>query len=64
MAGSRAGLVKVRLIAGQGKIQAIADQMVDVLEGAGYEVIELTSPYPCRPPEDDKSRIYISAVPK
>ncbi|HBA90891.1 MAG TPA: hypothetical protein DCZ08_03655 [Anaerolineaceae bacterium] len=64
MAGSRAGLVKVRLIAGQSKIETIADQMVDVLESAGYEVIELTSPYPCRPPEDDKSRIYISAVPK
>ena len=27
MAGSRAGLVKVRLIAGQSKIETIADQM-------------------------------------
>ncbi|MHB0922661.1 MAG: hypothetical protein ACYC3H_01680 [Bellilinea sp.] len=64
MAGSRAGLVKVRLIAGHDRVKAMAEQMVDNLEKTGYEVIEWTSPYPCRPPEDDKSRVYISAVPK
>ncbi|MFA5836206.1 MAG: hypothetical protein WC837_04535 [Bellilinea sp.] len=63
MAGSRAGLVKIRLIAGHGRAEDIADKLVSTLEDAGYEVIELTSPYPCRPPEDDKSRVYISAVP-
>ncbi|HLA99549.1 MAG TPA: hypothetical protein VJL34_13940 [Anaerolineales bacterium] len=63
MTGSRAGLVKIRLMAGHGKITEVADKLVGVLEGAGYEVIEWTSPFPCRPPEDDKSRVYISAVP-
>ena len=64
MAGSRAGLVKIRLIAGHGRAEDLADTLVNVLEEEGYEVIEQTTPYPCRPPENDKSRVYISAVPK
>lgn len=64
MTGSRAGLVKVRLIATEERLKEIAEQVVNSLESAGYEVIEWTSPYQCRPPESDKSRMYISAVPK
>jgi len=64
MTGSRAGLVKIRLIAGVGRAEDLSDKLVDVLEEEGYEVIEQSRPFPCRPPEEDKSRVYISAVPK
>jgi len=63
MVGSRAGLVKIRLIAGEERVDEMAERVVKSLEGAGYEVIEWTKPYPCRPPEADKLRVYISAVP-
>ncbi len=58
------GLVKVRLIADDSRVEALAEKVVRTLEEDGLEVIEWTSPYPMRPPEESKSRVYISAVRK
>ena len=41
-------------------VRPLAEQMVTLLEGAGLLVLEWTRPYPCRYPDEDKSRIYIS----
>jgi hypothetical protein len=59
--GTDKRMVKFRLIGEQGIVEPIAEQLVQFLEDKGLLVLEWTRPYPCRPPEDDKVRIYVSA---
>jgi len=56
--------VSLRLKMATEKIDAVADVLVKGLEAAGFEVIEWSRPYPCREPETDQSRIYLTAVAK
>lgn len=62
--GSATNLVKIRLIAEGERVEELAGRITKTLEEAGCEVIEWTSPYPCRAPDENKSRVYISAVRK
>jgi len=62
MAGTAKGMVKVRLIAQDTDVQEIAARIAEVLEREGYEMIEWTSSYPCKPPDEDKSRVYLTGL--
>jgi hypothetical protein len=64
MAGTATRMVKIRLTASDEDVQDIAARIAEDLEGEGYELIEWTASYPCRPPDEDKSRVYLTALPK
>lgn len=64
MAGTAKKIVKVRLIAPDEEAQDLAAMIAEALEKEGYEMIEWTTSYPCRPPDEDKSRVYLTALPK
>lgn len=54
-------MVKFRLIGLSEIVEPMAEKLVTYLEGEGLMVLEWTRPYPCRPPDEDKVRIYVSA---
>lgn len=62
MAGTARGMVKVRLTAAAADVQDIAAKLAEVLEAEGYELIEWTTSYPCREPDEDKSRVYLTGL--
>ena len=53
-------LVRVRIWTNLTKVKAAAHQVKTVLEQSGYELIEQSEPYPCRPPKQLESRIYLT----
>lgn len=62
--GSARNLVKIRVIAEGERVNELAERITKTLEEAGCEVIEWTNPYPCREPDLNKSRVYLTAVRK
>ncbi len=54
-------MVKIRLIGDSAVVEPIAEELVTFLEGKGLMVLEWTRPYPCRPPDENLVRIYVSA---
>lgn len=57
-------LIRVRVMAPHDEVEDWAGKMVDALESNGCEVIEWTRPYRNNPPEDDKSKIFLTAIRK
>lgn len=55
-------VVKIRVIANPEMAEETADGIVDVLEKAGCEVIELTNPKPRREPEENLATVYLTAL--
>jgi hypothetical protein len=55
-------MVKVRLMVAATDAQYIAAKIAEVLEGEGYELIEWTASFPCREPDEDKSRVYLTGL--
>jgi hypothetical protein len=64
MTGTAAGVAKMRLIGDPETAKAVADLVVDMLEEAGYEIIEWSPAYPCKAPEEDRVRVYVTAMVK
>lgn len=62
MAGTARGMVKIRLTAATTDVQDIAAKVAEVLEVEGYELIEWTASFPCREPDEDKSRVYLTGL--
>ncbi|KKM08423.1 hypothetical protein SY88_23835 [Clostridiales bacterium PH28_bin88] len=58
------GLVKVRVIAAHEDVAAMAEMIGELLESRGFEVIEFSKAYTLQPPEDFRSRIFVSAIRK
>jgi hypothetical protein len=56
----RRPVVHVRVKADQMVAEAVATAIGENLEAQGYEVIEQTQPYPCRPPNETESMIYLT----
>lgn len=56
--------VRLRVIAASEIVEELADQLSQCLEACGYEVLEVSRSYPLREPEEDKSRVYITAIPE
>ena len=55
-------VVRIRLIGAEGRVEDLADKLVNVVEASGYECIEWTRPFPCRPPDDGKFRLFLTFV--
>lgn len=55
-------VVRLRLMGCDERLEALADELVGVVEAAGYECIEQTRPYPCRPPDEGISKLFLTFV--
>ena len=62
MARSSPNVVKIRVQAVPKKADLVAGKLITTLEEIGYEVIEWSGPFQCKPPEADRSFVYISGV--
>jgi hypothetical protein len=58
-AGTDARVVRIRVIAAVELADGLAKRLAATLEDAGYELLEWSTPSPCKPPDDDKERIYL-----
>lgn len=53
-------LIKVRVSGESSQIQRIANHLRDGMLVHGYVFLEESEPYPCRPPKQLESRIYLT----
>lgn len=56
--------IRVRVIAANETVESLAEDIAHAIEAVGYEVIEVSRSYPLREPEENKSRVYITAIPE
>lgn len=55
-------VVRVRVMVSPEAAERLTDQISDLLEKAGYEVIEVSRPLPCRDLDADKVRVYMTGI--
>ena len=55
-------LIKLRLWADGENVEALANNFSNVVTSLGYKLLERSKPYPCRPPQQRESRIYMSFI--
>lgn len=60
--GTAKNVVKLRLTGDPEAVQALGNQVVDMLEGKGYVVIEWSRAYPCPAPDEAMVRQYVTAM--
>lgn len=53
-------LIRVRVWAESSKVDGAAYQLRVAMEETGYQFLEQSEPYPCRPPKQLESRIYLT----
>lgn len=53
-------VLRIRVWADASKVEAMADQVVAALTGCGHEILEISKAYPCRPPKQLESRVYLT----
>lgn len=53
-------LIRVRVWAAKEKVQDAAELFVENAESMGLRLLEKSNPYPCRPPNQLESRIYLT----
>lgn len=53
-------VIRIRIWTDSAKVRGVAYEIRSVLEESGYELIEQSEPYTCRPPKQLDSRIYQS----
>lgn len=53
-------LVRVRVWTGTGSVRDTAYDIRGAMGGCGYELVDATEPYQCRPPKQLESRIYLT----
>lgn len=53
-------LIRVRVWAEASKVEGAAYQVRVAMEEQGYHFMEASQPYPCRPPKQLESRIYLT----
>ena len=53
-------VLRIRVWADAVKVEAMADQVVAALVASGNEILDISKPYPCRPPKQLESRIYLT----
>ena len=54
--------VKVRVVARAEEVEREAAEIVADYEERGFECIEWSRAYPCKPPDTDKAIIYLTFV--
>lgn len=53
-------LIHIRVIAESSKAEGVAYQVRVAMEEQGYHFMESSQPYPCRPPKQLESRVYLT----
>lgn len=53
-------LIRVRVWAAAEKVDHAADLFIENVESMGLKLLERSNPYPCRPPNQLESRIYLT----
>ncbi|MEZ4622092.1 MAG: hypothetical protein R2867_42200 [Caldilineaceae bacterium] len=53
-------LIRVRTWARAEVVEMIADGIVEAMLAAGVRLVERSKPYPCRPPKQLDSRVYLT----
>ena len=53
-------LIRVRLMASSQKVSEVAQHFVEASNDMGLRLVEQSEPYPCRPPNQNESRVYLS----
>jgi hypothetical protein len=51
--------VKIRIWASEEDIEYHSDLIIQILAENGYILVDKSKPYPCRPPKQNESRIYL-----
>lgn len=62
MTGTVGNAVKLRVVASEENVKRVAEVLVDALENEGFQVIEWSQAYECREPDEDKKRVYVTAL--
>ena len=57
-------LVRIRVWAAAEHVEQAADDAMNALSHHHYKLLERSSPYPCRPPKQLESRIYLTFLPE
>ena len=57
-------LIRIRCWARSEVVEMIADGVVESMRAAGLNLMERSQPYPCRPPQQRESRIYLTFAPR
>ena len=53
-------LIKVRVWAKKELVEIVAQHLIESSEEIGIYLVEISTPYPCRPPHQLESRIYLT----
>jgi hypothetical protein len=53
-------LIRLRVWASAEKVEDTADLFIENAEGMGLKLLEKSKSYPCRPPNQKESRIYLT----
>ncbi len=53
-------LIRVRVWAAKEKVSNAAELFIENAETNGLRLLEKSEPYPCRPPNQNESRIYLT----
>jgi hypothetical protein len=51
--------LKVRMMGDSAQVEADAEELIAALTSE-FELVEQSKPYPCRPPDQDQSRVYLT----
>lgn len=54
--------IKVRVVALIELVDQHAGRIIRNYEQDGYECVEWSKPYPCKPPDSDKAIVYLSFI--
>ncbi|MDJ0509259.1 MAG: hypothetical protein QNJ64_08410 [Crocosphaera sp.] len=54
--------LKMRLWGNNEEIEDYADLIIQLLRENGYSIVDKSQPYLCRPPQQNKSRIYLHII--
>lgn len=55
-------VTRVRVWAASHDVQRAADDVLSAMQARGYQLVEVSTPYPCRPPQQNDSRVYITLI--
>lgn len=57
-------VVKLKVVLSPGEAEGFSDDLVNLMEKRGYEVIEVSRPFPCKDPDEGKVRVFLTGVKK
>ena len=55
--------LKIRLVFNSNRLPIVSEHIKSLLQGAGYEVVDVSKFYTRRPPESNDSSIYLTILP-